>query len=438
MSLALASPLAHAASTDTWDKVAECESSGNWSTNSGNGFYGGLQFTAATWAAFGGHDHAPQAHQASKEAQIAVAEKVLAKQGPQAWPVCSVTAGLTRKSETPAPATTPIPTPDTTAPSEPSTTPTDSQACEANGAFTVKHGDTLNNLASRLCVGWEDLRDENAIPDYTDPDENLRPGMIIKHRHGHHAHHGHKPHGRHAHGQHPIQQDADPTAQPEQNPTEPHPIAPETGQNPKPAPTQDPMLPPEREAEPDTTAPEPQTEQKTTAPKPEAEQNTIPKPEQNTPTSEPKQASGPVQPANAELNTTAMGTMPVMGGVVTTPYKQPGPWAAGFHTGIDFPVRTGTSVVAAADGTVVTAGWQGSYGNAVIIKHPSGMYTLYAHLKSASVRQGDSVDKAQEIGLSGSTGNSTGPHLHFEARTSNNYSGHTDPVAFLRSLGVKI
>ncbi|MEV4615874.1 transglycosylase family protein, partial [Kitasatospora sp. NPDC049258] len=80
----------------TWDKVAQCESTGNWAINSGNGFYGGLQFTNSTWAAFGGTSYAPQANLASKAQQIAVAEKVLAAQGPGAWPVCSVKAGLTK------------------------------------------------------------------------------------------------------------------------------------------------------------------------------------------------------------------------------------------------------------------------------------------------------------------------------------------------------
>jgi hypothetical protein len=87
---------ASAAPASTWDKVAQCESSGNWAVNSGNGFYGGLQFTSSTWAAFGGHAYAANAHQASKAQQIAVAEKVLAAQGPGAWPVCSVKAGLTK------------------------------------------------------------------------------------------------------------------------------------------------------------------------------------------------------------------------------------------------------------------------------------------------------------------------------------------------------
>ncbi|GAA2259643.1 resuscitation-promoting factor protein RpfA [Kitasatospora cystarginea] len=87
---------AHAASVSAWDKVADCESGGDWSINTGNGFYGGLQFTSSTWKAYGGGQYAGQANQASKGQQIAIAEKVLASQGPGAWPVCSVTAGLSR------------------------------------------------------------------------------------------------------------------------------------------------------------------------------------------------------------------------------------------------------------------------------------------------------------------------------------------------------
>ncbi|MFI2606969.1 transglycosylase family protein [Kitasatospora sp. NPDC018619] len=92
----LTSGTASAASVATWDKVAQCESGGNWSINTGNGFFGGLQFTSSTWAAFGGTAFAPQANQATKDQQIAIAEKVLASQGPGAWPVCSVQAGLTK------------------------------------------------------------------------------------------------------------------------------------------------------------------------------------------------------------------------------------------------------------------------------------------------------------------------------------------------------
>lgn len=76
-----------------WDSIAACESSGNWSIDTGNGFYGGLQFTASTWAAYGGLAYAPRADLATRDQQIAVAQKVQASQGWGAWPVCSVKAG---------------------------------------------------------------------------------------------------------------------------------------------------------------------------------------------------------------------------------------------------------------------------------------------------------------------------------------------------------
>ncbi|MFJ3220136.1 transglycosylase family protein [Kitasatospora sp. NPDC086801] len=87
---------ASAAPASTWDAVAQCESGGNWSINTGNGFSGGLQFTPSTWKAYGGTSYAAQANQASKAQQISVAEKVLAAQGPGAWPVCSQKAGLSK------------------------------------------------------------------------------------------------------------------------------------------------------------------------------------------------------------------------------------------------------------------------------------------------------------------------------------------------------
>ncbi|MFD8753787.1 transglycosylase family protein [Kitasatospora sp. NPDC059577] len=87
---------ASAAPATVWDKVASCEATGNWAINSGNGFYGGLQFTSSTWAAFGGTSFAPRADLATKAQQISVGEKVLAAQGPGAWPICSVKAGLSK------------------------------------------------------------------------------------------------------------------------------------------------------------------------------------------------------------------------------------------------------------------------------------------------------------------------------------------------------
>ena len=79
---------ADAATYQQWDNVARCESGGNWHINTGNGYYGGLQFSQSTWAAYGGTAYAPRADLASKSEQIAVAERVLAGQGPGAWPIC--------------------------------------------------------------------------------------------------------------------------------------------------------------------------------------------------------------------------------------------------------------------------------------------------------------------------------------------------------------
>ncbi|WP_109471026.1 transglycosylase family protein [Ornithinimicrobium cavernae] len=83
---------------EVWDRVAQCEASGNWHINTGNGYYGGLQFYHPTWKAYGGQAYAGYAHQASKAEQIAIGRRVLHAQGPGAWPICSVKAGLTRSN----------------------------------------------------------------------------------------------------------------------------------------------------------------------------------------------------------------------------------------------------------------------------------------------------------------------------------------------------
>jgi resuscitation-promoting factor RpfA len=86
--------LAQAATTDTWDRLAQCESSGDWQINTGNGYYGGLQFAQTTWEEFGGTDYAARADLATKAEQIEIAEKVLDVQGWNAWPACSEELGL--------------------------------------------------------------------------------------------------------------------------------------------------------------------------------------------------------------------------------------------------------------------------------------------------------------------------------------------------------
>lgn len=91
----VANPAAQAWDASIWDKVAQCESTGNWLINTGNGYYGGLQFSPRTWRAFGGQQFGANAHQATKAEQIAIARRVLAVQGPGAWPTCGRRAGLT-------------------------------------------------------------------------------------------------------------------------------------------------------------------------------------------------------------------------------------------------------------------------------------------------------------------------------------------------------
>ncbi|MFJ9010459.1 M23 family metallopeptidase [Streptomyces canus] len=130
---------------------------------------------------------------------------------------------------------------------------------------------------------------------------------------------------------------------------------------------------------------------------------------------------------------------PISGSYISTGYKSGGSlWSSGSHTGVDFHAASGTSVHAVGRGTVVEAGWGGSYGNEIVIRMADGTYTQYGHLSSIGVSVGQSVTPGQQIGLSGATGNVTGPHLHFEARTTAEYGSDIDPVAYLRSHGVNV
>jgi LysM repeat protein len=172
---------AHAASVDTWDKVAQCESTGNWSINSGNGYYGGLQFSQSTWAANGGTEFAPRADQATKEEQIRVAEKVLDRQGPQAWPSCGPKAGLSRGSAAPdlSPASG-----DSSKKAEESKESKESKkkdsGSKSDGTYTVEPGDTLSAIARDHDTegGWPKLYAANRKTVGSDPDLIL-PGQKL-------------------------------------------------------------------------------------------------------------------------------------------------------------------------------------------------------------------------------------------------------------------
>ncbi|MFJ6895237.1 peptidoglycan DD-metalloendopeptidase family protein [Streptomyces hokutonensis] len=142
---------------------------------------------------------------------------------------------------------------------------------------------------------------------------------------------------------------------------------------------------------------------------------------------------------SSDTSTSSGYTLPVTSGTIGTGYRVAGSmWSSGYHTGVDFVVPTGTTVKAVAAGTVVSAAYDGAYGNEVVIRHADGKYSQYAHMSQLSVSAGQTVTEGQQIGLSGATGNVTGPHLHFEIRTTPYYGSDVDPVAYLRSHGVTV
>ncbi len=149
---------AMAASGTTWDALAQCESGGDWSINTGNGYYGGVQFSQSTWNGFGGQQYAPRADLASREQQIATAEKTLAQQGWGAWPACSAKLGLGEADKSgsatpPSGEAAPAPAP----PREESP----SRSAD-RGSYTVVAGDTLSKIARAHGTSWKAIYDANA------------------------------------------------------------------------------------------------------------------------------------------------------------------------------------------------------------------------------------------------------------------------------------
>ncbi|MEV5397597.1 transglycosylase family protein [Streptomyces cellulosae] len=372
---------AQAADVDTWEKVAACESTDNWDINTGNGHYGGLQFSQSTWEAFGGTRYAPRADLATKDQQIAVAEKVLDGQGPGAWPTCSVRAGLTRDGADPDAA-------DRTRSGDRRTSvedvrPTTTPQARAGRAemYTVVRGDTLSGIAEQEHVrgGWQGLYEANRSTIGADPDLIL-PGQRLTLTGGSTA----------------SSRTAKPSA-PSPQPSGKKTAAPKTGASKK---------------------AEKKTESKKT------EKRTQERADRSSSASSSSNGAKRVAPVSASLG---------------TPYHKAGSsWSKGYHTGVDFPVPTGTPVKSVGAGTVVAAGWEGSFGYQVVVRHSDGRYSQYAHLSAISVKNGQSVGAGQRIGRSGSTGNSSGPHLHFEVRTGPGFGSDVDPLAYLRAGGVNI
>ncbi|MEU0357430.1 transglycosylase family protein [Streptomyces cyaneofuscatus] len=409
---------AGAASGEVWEKVAACESSGNWAVNTGNGYYGGLQFSGPTWAAFGGTQYAPRADLATRDQQIDIAERVLDGQGPGAWPACSVKAGLTRGGD--APDTTPqsagtrpvqAAAPQSAPPRKPRTTPAAATPTHVPGkrdAYTVATGDSLSGIADaqRVRGGWQQLYAANRTVVGDDPDL-IFPGQRLS-------------------------------------------LIPRGGDGAsarKPAPPPEPQ---KRQAVPTPRSSEQQAagaradeakraEQRAAASKAEEKRAEERKAEQER--AEQKRAErkkAEQKQASAERAVKRSSMSAPVAASTGTAYRQAGSWSSGYHTGVDFPVPTGTSVKAVAPGRVVSSGWAGAYGYEVVIRHEDGRYSQYAHLSALHVREGQSVSGGQRIARSGSTGNSTGPHLHFEVRLGPGYGSDIDPLAYLRAGGVRV
>ncbi|MBA0052310.1 peptidase [Streptomyces sp. AJS327] len=449
--------LAQAAPQDTWDKVADCESSNTWNINTGNGYFGGLQFTQSTWEEYGGTAYAPRADLASKSEQIAVAEKVLKGQGPGAWPTCGSSAGLTRDSAEPgqlraaAPASAERSGGETPAAEGRSTPEKDGAADRAESGgeggkaseraqraraerekkpttYEVVSGDSLSSIADEknAAGGWKGLYERNRATVGEDPDLIL-PGQRL--RLAGSPERAAPPSGRTSGGQ-----GSDERAERS---------GPDTRQatKEKAAQAEERTAAAKREAREERAARAAEEAREAKRAK-QAREARAAKAEAAR-KAEARREAARKQAAQKERQRQAAQRGPSAAAPVdarpSTAYRASGAsWSSGYHTGVDFAVGTGTTVKAVARAKVVSAGWAGSYGYQVVLRHSDGKYSQYAHLSAISVRSGQSVDAGQRIGRSGSTGNSTGPHLHFEVRTGPGYGTDINPLAYLRGRGVSI
>lgn len=482
--LGLALPLtmtgnAQAASIDTWDKVAKCESTNNWKINTGNGYYGGLQFTKSTWAAYGGTVYAPTANLATKKEQILTAEKVLKDQGPGAWPVCSVRAGLTKGGPVPylAEAVTEVLPKVTVEKAVPVTYKATKAVSFAKSQLGDRYvmGGTGPNAWD--CSGLTQAAWKNAgvtIPRTSQAQwkglpkvslNSLKPGDLIVFYSGA-SHIGmyigdgkfiHAPNKNrkvsvdylsggstgnyyrsHAIGAvrpTPYVGIGVKVEVPETKPpVTPKPSTPATGSK--------------YEVKPgDTLTGISRTQLDTTNWKPLYEANKevvgsnpnliFPGQDLVLP-GDSKEKPAAKKATEKPVETKPDVSLPIAGGTAAQGYGNPGAYTLGYHTGTDFSAPVGTPVKAIAAGTVVKSDTSSAYGINVQIQHADGTYSLYAHLSAKTVFPGDKVVAGRMIGNVGSTGNTTGPHLHLEVRTEPTFGAGNfiDAMKWLRENGL--
>ncbi len=463
---------AQAADVSTWDKVAKCESTNNWNINTGNGYYGGLQFAQTTWEGFGGLKYAPRADLATKAEQIAIAEKVLAVQGDEAWPVCGDLAGLSKSNAEPnkAPATTQTLPKVTEAPKvAPETKATTRKADKAVAFAKAQVGEKYVYGAtgpnSWDCSSLTQAAWKNAgvsIPRTSSQQwknlpkaslNSLKPGDLIVFYSGA-SHIGiYIGNGKFVHAPNPrrpvsIDSFSGYYRTNAIGAVRPTPYTGVTTPTPKPAEPK----PVETDGEytvksGDTLSAIARTELKTNNWRPlyAANKKTIganpnliyPGQELDLPTVNLKKVEEKVE---AKAHTVATVSLPLANAKPGQGFKNPGNYSLGYHTGVDFSAPQGTPVKAVAAGVVVASDASGSYGINVKIKHDDGTYSFYAHLSAKSVFPGTKVAAGRMIGNVGSTGNSSGPHLHLEIRTKAAFGAGNflDPIKWLRSKGLSI
>lgn len=458
---------ASAASGEAWERIAACESgdmnvlgSAQWNRPDGHAdSSGGLQIQLRTWNDYGGQEFASAPHLATKAQQIAVAERILASQGPGAW-VCNspghgvASGALSGQTADPDPDPTPtVPTPDpdpTTPTPDPDPTPTvpapgdvdedDPAEWYDRGIYIVQPGDTLSEIAYKLDTkgGWKALYELNK--DVIGDDPNLiEPGQGLL--------------------MYKVNPDPYKDGLPKVGQKSPSAKALQTelkrvGIMDKDVELADNYGPLTRAGVQKFHDAHPQFSDGTAdgdrqiGPEGWAHLRVM---KDNAPHGAP---STPAPADDDDLPGAIPGdshpsaggyVMPVSGSIGQSLIVGSGgsmSRSAGGHSGLDISAPSGTPVKSVAAGTVVSINASGAaYGNHVVVKHADGKYTLYAHMSSISVGMGQSVGAGTQVGTVGSTGFSSGPHLHFEVRTDPtafNSGVFLEPKAYLRANGVSI
>jgi murein DD-endopeptidase MepM/ murein hydrolase activator NlpD len=427
---------ANAATIDEWERVAQCESNGQWNLSSGDrDSTGGLQFRVASWndalsylrsKGIDTSDYPSMPYQATKKQQIIAGEALLAMQGPRAWsvtfngaPHCGnaaagalSTGSMFEGGPNPYPDTnTSTPKPDTTTPTKPKPETTPEPQTKAGEKYTVKRGDTLSKIAVAQDVdgGWQALYAANKSvvgpnPNLIYPGQKLTlPAVKYVVKKGDYLTKIASNLGIQGGWKALYDQNKDVIGD-NPNLIEPGMVLVVSG----------------------STKSAPSTPSTPSAPKP----STPSTPDNSTPST-----NGWVAPL--AKGTYRIGDNIIIGsGCISR--------TCGGHSGLDLSAPQGTPAKAIANGTVVHAGYGfagAAYGNHVVIKLPDGKYALYGHLATNTVSKGQTVTAGQMVGTVGSTGNSSGPHLHFEIRNSPDQfavSVFSDPISYLRGKGVTL